>query len=60
MKQNEMVKRFKCPDCDYLSPAGYLVDEADCPWCKIPMIKGMYEQFKNRCERKEDYYIDAR
>ena len=45
-----IVKRFKCPACNYLSPAGYLVHEWDCPWCKIPMTKGFYKQYQNHCK----------
>lgn len=45
-----IVKRFRCSQCNYLSSAGYLVDEVDCPWCKIPMERGLYKQYKNYCE----------
>ena len=44
-----IVKRFKC-ECGYLSPAGYKVNECDCLWCKIPMTRGLYRQYKNHCK----------
>ena len=44
-----IVKRFKCRKCGYLSPAGYKVDECNCPFCKIPMTRDKYRQYQNHC-----------
>lgn len=50
-----IIKRFRCPQCNYLSSAGFLGKKAACPWCKISMKREFYRQYKDHCEliRKE-------
>ena len=49
-KNMKTTKRFQCSHCDYLSSAGFRVTEMNCPYCKVPMLLGIYKQFKNSCK----------
>ena len=44
--RRQCVKRFRCKSCNYLSPAGYKVNDANCPLCKSKMVMGIYRQYK--------------